>query len=60
MIRAFLFATATHALAVPSFFCFSAIHLLRASSFLEARNTTDREPCTSSVLQITIASLGNA
>ena len=39
----------TQAFAVPSFFCFSAIHLLRASSFLEARNTTDREPCTSSV-----------
>ena len=35
MIRAFLFATATHAFAVPSFLCLSVIHLLRASSFLK-------------------------
>ena len=49
MMRAFLFATATHVLAVPNFFCFSAIHLLRGSVFLEARNTTDLEPCTSNV-----------
>jgi hypothetical protein len=48
-IRAFLFATATHAFAVPSFRCLSVIHLLRLSCFLDARNTTDREPWTRSV-----------
>lgn len=35
--RAFSFATATQAFAVPSFLCFSTIHWLRLSVFLEAK-----------------------
>src|SRR3954452_14631019 len=43
-IRAFLFATATQALAIPSFRFFSAIHLLLGSLLPSQRYNTDRHP----------------
>ena len=44
MTRAFLFATATQVLVVPSLRCFSVIHRLRLSCLVGARYTTDLAP----------------
>ncbi len=60
MIRAFLFATATHAFVVPSLRCLSAIHLASAIR-LPARTKDNRaRPVNQQRSEIGIASFGDS